>query len=333
MKNTIYGAGSFPFYFKQSEAANKFTDLLGFGHGFCRKHPSGLTFYIHRAKNKRDLCSIGITPILFSPDLESAKDLFEKKYEIKKNTYLDQNTYLVKMPNDKWLRFMEESFLKKLTDGLTDQETDSLTCNTFASLKAKDPQKSAKWYEDFLHTKTIPLGQNSLASVMKNGSNLFVLIHDLETNRKLIGPANYKLFGLKSKNMLDSWSYLNEKKKINPTWKWPKIDGPWRFVDISGPDGYTWRIYAKVNVYDIKTAADLVQVQPQILLDEVEKKKLDLLPEKYTSHIEDKDKSQYFYEDQLLHFFWKKSPYTTSLHFPNLSASPTHLALPLNLQQ
>ncbi len=331
MKNLIYGAGSFPFYFKQSESANRFTDLLGFHTGFCRKHPSGLTLYIHRAKNKKDLLPIGITPILFIDNLQEIQKLFEGKYECTQNTYLEQDSYLVRMPNDKWLRFMPKSYLEQITKELIDQDSASLICHTITSLKTKDPQKSAKWYEDFLGTKTLSFGNGSYASLMKNGSNLFILIHDLETDRKLIGPPDYKLFGIKSKDMFETWQYLKEKKKINPTWKFPKIDGPWRYINITAPDGYTWRIYAKSNIYDLKTAADLVQVKPEVLLSEVENKNLDLLPDKYKTQL--KADESYFYEDQLLQFFWKKSPYTNKLFFPTFTNSPLHLATPLELIQ
>ena len=105
MTNISFKAkGCFPLYFRYPEKVISIFDRLGFIQGFRREHPSGLTFYIHRSKNKKETAPIGITvPLLVTNTKEFLDALQDLALTIESVSWFGNTAFQIELPEQKYL--------------------------------------------------------------------------------------------------------------------------------------------------------------------------------------------------------------------------------------
>lgn len=316
MTNISFKAnGCFPLYFRYPEIITPLFDRLGFSQGFKRTHPSGLTFYIHRAKNKKETVPIGITvPILVNDLSEFINSLQNLPITFEPTTWFEHSAYFARLPENKKLLIVQENQLLPSSIHYYGKQSGAALYGkgTFI-LNTKNPHKSAMWYEEFLECETVYNSENIAISMMTNfGETIpgLIIFHKLENNSKEIGPLQYKNFCLTTRNIYDCWKFIKNKNKINPRWKSPQEDGLYRTVQLTAPDGYCWKIYGEIPIYSLSAAAALIKQTKPDILQAIKEEKLNAIDSKALKSISKENfDPPYLCEDHLLHLLWKKSPY------------------------
>ena len=313
--------GCFPLYFRYPETVTPIFDRLGFTPGFKRDHPSGLTFYIHRAKNKKESVPIGIiVPLLVKDTKEFIEKLKGLSLTITPYTWLNHPAFILELPEQKNLMVIQENhLLPEEIQYQGKQSKSALQGNGTFILNTKNPHKSADWYEEFLECETVYRSETLTITIMTNHgatSPSLTILHKLEKDTKKIGPLQYKNFCLTTKNIYECWHYLQNKNKLNPRWKNPQEDGIYRTVTLTSPDGYCWKIYGEVPFFNIHEAMKLTKQPKEKIEEAINKELLKALPEKYYKNIPIENQNPpYICEDNLLQFLWQKSPYQNQLKF------------------
>ncbi len=315
----LKGKGCFPFHFRHPEEFSYIFDTLGFGQGFKRSHSSGLTFYVHRTKSKKEVAPLGLTVPLLTNQINELKQIFQKipNTLIESKQWFDNEVFLVTLADQKkFLLLQENQLLPKQINYTSKQSQNALLGDGYLILNTKNPEKAAIWYETFLECETVFKSDQICISIMTNfneSSPNLIIFHQLEKDSKKIGPIHYKNFCLTTKNIYACWNYLASKNKINPRWKNPIEDGVYRTLLISAPDGYDWKIYGEIPAYTLSQAAKILKRPKEQLLADIQKGYLQILKEKAPTQVETEPS---VCEDHLLQYFWKKSPYREELTFP-----------------
>ncbi len=313
------GRGCFPLHFRHPEEFSFIFDNLGFCQGFRRSHNSGLTFYIHRTKNKKEVAPLGLTIPLLTNQLNELKDIFKKipSVNMESKLWFDHEVTLATLPDQKKFLFLQENqLLPKQMNYQGKQSQNALKGDGYLILNSKNPEKAAAWYEAFLECETVFKTEQMCISIMTNFNETtpsLIIFHPLEKDSKKIGPIHYKNFCLTTKDIYACWNYLASKNKINPRWKTPIEDGIYRTLLISAPDGYDWKIYGEIPVYTLSQAAKILNKPKEKLLTDIQNGRLQILKEKKPIQAETEPS---ICEDHLLQYFWNKSPYRESLTFP-----------------
>jgi hypothetical protein len=314
------GKGCFPFHFRHPEIFSPFFDTLGFNQGFKRSHGSGLTFYIHRTKNKKEVAPFGLTIPLLTNNVNELKEIFQKipNTTIEAKQWFGSDAFIVTLADQKKFLLLKENQLLPSNINYTGKQSqNALSGDGYLILNTKNPEKAAIWYEAFLECETVFKSDQICVSIMTNfnesNPNL-IIFHQLEKDSKNIGPIHYKNFCLTTKNIYACWNYLASKGKINPRWKNPTEDGIYRTLLISAPDGYEWKIYGEIPVYTLSQAAKILKRPKDQLLLAIQNGHLQILKKKNSPTEVEEEPS--VCEDHLLQYFWKKSPYREELTFP-----------------
>lgn len=315
--------GCFPLYFRYPEIVAPIFDRLGFSQGFKRTHPSGLSLYIHRAKNKKETVPIGITiPLLVKNTKEFLDSLHDLPITIENTNWFGHSAFQLELPEQKYfLVVQEDHFLPSTIQYQAKQSSAALFGEGTFILNTKNPLKTAAWYEEFLECETVYRSEETAITMMTNQGEKtpgLTIIHKLEKNSKKIGPLQYKNFCLTTKNIYACWKYLESKNKINPRWKSPQEDGIYRTILLTAPDGYAWKIYGEIPIYNQTLAAELINQPIEKLQQFIKDGLIPVLDNKFLKNIpDDKRDPPYICEDHLLQFLWKKSPYQNKLNFKN----------------
>ena len=322
MTNLSFNAkGCFPLYFREPDKVAPIFDRLGFSKGFKREHSSGLTFYIHRAKNKKEMAPIGITvPLLVENTKEFIDSLNDLPITIEAIQWLEHTAYLLILPEQKQLLIIQKDhLLPSKIEYHAKQSSSALYGNGTFILNTRNPNKTADWYEAFLECETVYRSDSLTISVMTNKDEKIpglTVFHILEKNSKKIGPLQYKNFCLTTKNIYECWRYMLDKKKIDPHWKNPQEDGYYRTILFTGPDGYCWKVYGEVPFHSITEASKLLKQPKAEILLSIQKELLPSLEIKFVKNIPDNARdTHYICEDHLLQHLWQSSPYLTKLTF------------------
>ncbi|PCJ58186.1 MAG: hypothetical protein COA79_14295 [Planctomycetota bacterium] len=325
-QSNFHGCGTFAFYFLKPEKISPILDRLGFSKGFKRIHPSGLTLYIHRGRNKKDCIHSGVTPVIYTPSLETIKnDLKGTNTQIQNierfghpalQLNFDEHNYLILVEGTN-----QECLLPENSKAIDTNATLPIIGNGHFILKSKDPIKSSAWYANLFSIPAIyespDLAINYITS--SNNSSL-IIFHEKKIIKHKNRPPKYKLYGLTTNNIYDCWGFLKQQQKISPTWKHPQSDGHWRTININGPEGYTWKLYGSIPVYTLDIASQLLQVEKLSMIENTKNGSTPSLPEKFIPQDKLSENDNYFYcEDQLLEHLRKESPYEKKLQFDDAS--------------
>ena len=188
------GRGTFPLYFRHPENINPLFDLLGFSQGFRRAHPSGLTFYIHRTKNKKEVAPFGLTVPLLVDNLNDFSNVVQKlpQFILEPSQWFGNPAILINITEQKkFLIIQENQLLPPQTNYQGKQSNVALQGNGVFILNSKNPEKAADWYESFLECETVYRSEKMTISIMTNFNEStpgLIIFHQLETDSKKIGP-------------------------------------------------------------------------------------------------------------------------------------------------